>query len=223
MKKWVITCEHGGADVPAEYLNLFAQQKEILHTHRATDLGSKAAFNVLQDKADYALINSVTRLLIELNRSLHHPKLFSEFSRQLKSDEKQQLIDRYYLPYRHAIEKKIRSYLTGGYEVIHISVHTFTPALDGQTRQADIGLLYDPARREEKAFCRQWKQKTKFLLPEMKIRFNYPYLGKSDGFVTFLRKLFTEKYVGIELEINQKHERDIQNIASGLLKATPSC
>lgn len=33
---------------------------------------------------------------------------------------------------------------------------------------------------------------------------NYPYLGKSDGFTTSLRKQFPFQYIGIELEINQK-------------------
>ena len=40
--------------------------------------------------------------------------------------------------------------------------------------------------------------------PELKIRFNYPYLGKADGFTTYLRKIFPENYIGIELEVNQK-------------------
>jgi hypothetical protein len=35
---------------------------------------------------------------------------------------------------------------------------------------------------------------------------NYPYQGTSDGFTTHLRKKFPDsQYVGIELEVNQKH------------------
>ena len=33
---------------------------------------------------------------------------------------------------------------------------------------------------------------------------NYPYLGKADGFTTSLRQEFQERYIGIELELNQK-------------------
>jgi hypothetical protein len=33
---------------------------------------------------------------------------------------------------------------------------------------------------------------------------NYPYLGKADGFTTSLRHQFQERYIGIELELNQK-------------------
>jgi hypothetical protein len=38
----------------------------------------------------------------------------------------------------------------------------------------------------------------------MKVRFNYPYKGTSDGLTTTLRKKFGPQYVGIEIEINQK-------------------
>ena len=38
----------------------------------------------------------------------------------------------------------------------------------------------------------------------MKVRFNYPYKGTSDGLTTTLRKKFGPRYVGIEIEINQK-------------------
>jgi hypothetical protein len=40
---------------------------------------------------------------------------------------------------------------------------------------------------------------------EMRVRRNYPYLGRADGMATFLRKHFPEdSYLGIELEFNQK-------------------
>ena len=43
----------------------------------------------------------------------------------------------------------------------------------------------------------------------LRIRFNYPYLGISDGFTSYLRKKFNQKnYVGIELEVNQKFLSD---------------
>jgi len=38
------------------------------------------------------------------------------------------------------------------------------------------------------------------------VRRNYPYAGKNDGFTTYLRRRFpSDAYLGIELEINQKH------------------
>ncbi len=41
------------------------------------------------------------------------------------------------------------------------------------------------------------------------IRRNYPYRGNADGFTTYLRKKYpASKYIGVEIEINQKHVHD---------------
>lgn len=221
MKKWVFTCEHAGNDIPENYASLFQRHHHVLQTHRAIDLGSKEAYEVLRQNADFAHAQYFSRLLIEVNRSLHHPKLFSEFTKNLNRREKQQIIERYYLPYRKEVESEIRGFIQKNQEVVHISVHTFTPELDGIVRNTDIGLLFDPSRPAEKSFCHFWKHKITAVMPDFKVRFNYPYLGKSDGFVTYLRKLFPINYVGIELEINQKHQTQIQNIAFKLLKSLP--
>ena len=88
---------------------------------------------------------------------------------------------------------------------MHVSVHTFTPELDGEVRQADIGLLYDPKRKYEQACSKEWKAALNKADKNLLVRFNYPYLGIADGFTTYLRRKFTEnEYVGIELEVNQK-------------------
>ena len=88
--------------------------------------------------------------------------------------------------------------------VIHIAVHSFTPVLDGITRQADVGLLYDPARSPEKMLCSAWKNALRELAPELRVRRNYPYAGRADGLASHLRRRFQEhEYIGVELELNQ--------------------
>lgn len=90
--------------------------------------------------------------------------------------------------------------------MIHVASHSFTPVLDGAVRNADIGLLYDPARSGEVELCRRWQAQLRALAPNLKVRRNYPYAGKSDGFTAYLRRRFpAEVYIGIELEINQQH------------------
>jgi predicted N-formylglutamate amidohydrolase len=76
--------------------------------------------------------------------------------------------------------------------------------LNGVHRNADVGLLYDPQRKREKAFCKIWLTELVRQDPELKIRMNYPYRGTTDGFTTWLRKRHDEfQYVGVELEVNQ--------------------
>ena len=91
-------------------------------------------------------------------------------------------------------------------KIIHISVHSFTPVFNNEIRNADIGILYNPKRNKEKNLAFKFKQALLSLDKNLKIRFNYPYLGISDGFTAYLRKKFDQKkYIGIELEVNQKY------------------
>lgn len=202
--KFVLTCEHGGNEIPGRYRYIFKNKEEILNSHRGYDPGALDLFRSLQEIADFSRFNTISRLLVEMNRSQGHPQLFSEFSRNLSNEEKKDIQDLYYFPYRNSVESKIAEFLAGGEKVIHLSVHSFTPELNGEVRQADVGLLYDPKRPEEKEFCRQVKKLLRQQEETLNVRFNYPYLGKADGFTTYLRKKFPENYLGIEIEINQK-------------------
>ena len=83
-------------------------------------------------------------------------------------------------------------------------MHSFTPELDGITRNAAIGLLYDPKRNAEKEIARIWHALLTNDSSDYNVRMNYPYRGTSDGFVSALRKKYAEQdYVGFEVENNQ--------------------
>ena len=149
--------------------------------------------------------SEVSRLLVDLNRSLHHRNLFSRVSRQLPEYRRNHLLKFFYLPYRERVVSEIRRLVSEGSCVIHISVHSFVPVLDGTLRNADIGLLYDPGRVLEKNFSSAWKAALQTRNPTLRIRLNYPYLGKADGLTTWLRRQFPGRdYLGIELELNQR-------------------
>ncbi len=201
--KLVLTCEHGGKEIPEKYLPLFAKAQEALNSHRGMDLGALDLFHHLSKLAFFRRSSSISRLLIELNRSLRLKSLFSEFTTGLSKEEKSELIEVYYFPYRLEVEKEISELIDRGEEVLHLSVHSFTPEWKGEIRKADIGLLYDPSKASEKEFCKRFKQQLLLRAPSLKVRFNYPYLGIADGFPTYLRERFPTNYSGIELEVNQ--------------------
>ena len=203
----LLTCEHGGARVPARYRKLFQTRaaRAALRTHRGSDLGALALARALHRSIGTPLFeSSVTRLLVDLNRSVGHPQLFSEFSKPLDAGERAALLARHYFPHREAVESWIADQVSRRREVVHIGVHSFTPRLDGRVRTADVGLLYDPARADELWFCRDWKAALRSLDATLRVRRNYPFLGKADGLVTHLRGTFPRRrYLGIELEVNQ--------------------
>lgn len=208
--KLILTCEHGGNDIPKRYQTYFKGSQLVLNSHRGFDLGALDLFKTLEPLADYTLHSEISRLLIELNRSLHHPKLFSEFTKTLPEADKTALIQSHYLVYRNQVETTIRQWIESGEPVLHISVHSFTPVLNNTERHADIGLLYDSKNAAEKTFCKKFKNALKTAHPNLNVRFNYPYLGKADGFPTYLRKQFPSNYIGIEIEVNQKYVENNQ-------------
>ncbi|MDO6760130.1 N-formylglutamate amidohydrolase [Tamlana sp. 2_MG-2023] len=203
--KLILTCEHGGNHIPEDYSAYFNSFRDVLETHRGYDLGALDIFKSLEPLSDYSLFSETSRLLIELNRSLYHNHLFSEASKKLSKVEKKTLIDTYYLEYRTTVENKIEQYILNNEDaVVHLSIHSFTPILNQEERNCDIGLLYDSKKTAEKTFCSLLKKELQANAPEIKVRFNYPYLGKADGFTSYLRSVFHKRYLGIEIEINQK-------------------
>ena len=202
---FIISCEHATNAIPAEWAHLFRDSDEILKSHRGWDPG---ALPIAKKLAKMLNVQEVVypfgRLLIEPNRSLHHPKLFSEFTKKLSRSDKQKLIDEYWTPHRNEIVRRIHI-VSDKKSTLHIGVHTFTPVFDGQVRDVDIGLLYDPGRDREKSFCNALRKSLNTQFPDFKIRMNQPYKGSADGLTTSLRKQFPpDEYMGIELEVNQK-------------------
>jgi predicted N-formylglutamate amidohydrolase len=148
--------------------------------------------------------STVTRLLVDLNRSASHRAVYSRASREASRAERELILRDYYLPYRTRVERLISRAIGRGRRVVHISSHSFTPRLHGKVRRADVGLLYDPARAGESAICRLWKAAFKRVAPELRVRRNYPYQGKDDGLTSHLRLRHPpDAYVGVELEVNQ--------------------
>jgi predicted N-formylglutamate amidohydrolase len=201
-----ISCEHGGNRIPARYRRLFRNHRDLLDTHRAYDAGALEMARRLARAFDAPLIGStVSRLLVELNRSPGHAQLYSSIMRDAPPELRHEVRSRYYDPYRAKVESAIAAMIGRGAQVVHISSHSFTPRLGRVVRRAEVGLLYDPARRDELALCRRWQAALQARLAGARIRRNYPYRGTSDGLTTYLRTRFAANaYAGIELEVNQK-------------------
>jgi predicted N-formylglutamate amidohydrolase len=203
---FIVTCEHGGNRIPAAYRGMFDGLQALLATHRGYDPGALLmAKRLATDLAAPLETSTVSRLLVDLNRSPGHPHLFSRITRAAPAEVRREIMARHYLPYRARVECRVGDAVRRGRRAVHISSHSFTPELDGHVRQADIGLLYHPDRPGEVRLCAHWKAALAALAPDLQVRRNYPYAGKGDGLTQHLRRQFpAAAYVGIELEINQR-------------------
>ncbi len=201
----VLTCEHGGHRVPAALASRFRGGAKVLASHRGWDLGALVVARQLARAFAVPLHAATTsRLVVDQNRSPDHPRVFSEFTRDLPPAQRQRLLTKYHRPHRQQVEAAVAELRRGGHRVLHIAVHSFTPVLDGVQRRADVGLLFDSSRREEGAFHRRWKRAFARAAPAWKVLANHPYRGDSDGLTTALRRQFPRGYLGFELELNQR-------------------
>jgi len=202
----IISCEHASNRVPQSFAHVFNGREKVLSSHQAYDPGAAKLARCLAKKIQAPLhLGGISRLLIDLNRSPTNRKtLFSSYSKNLVQSDRQKLLENYYLPYRQKVEADAERIIRKGRPVLHISIHSFAPVKGGKVRVADIGLLYDPVRRYEKAMCVFLVKLLQEKVETLRVRRNYPYLGKTDGFTSFLRRKYPAKlYAGIEIELNQ--------------------
>ena len=191
----VVSCEHGGREVPPAYGALFVDHAGLLDSHRGWDPGALELGGQI----------AATRLLVDLNRSIGHRQLYSEATRGLTRGARAEIAARHYRPHRDAVEGEIARRIATGAQVIHIASHSFTPVMAGVVRRADVAWLYDPKRAGESALAKRWMAELARRAPDLRLRRNYPYQGSGDGLATLLRRRFPgAAYVGIELEVNQR-------------------
>ena len=229
----MITCEHASNALPDFVLRAFREYNildarslgkessdrfgipdEILASHRGYDIGAYKVFSnlVKRLRPDFNCASLFSRLVIDMNRSETSTRLFSEFTTQLPKHVKAHIF-KLWQKYREKIDKFVSSKIPQKLrdnpkrmhiKVIHLGIHSFTPVLNGIERDTDVGILYDPSRPAEAKLADILIKSIHEREPSLRIRKNYPYLGKSDGLTTTLRQKFGPAYAGLEIEINQK-------------------
>lgn len=204
----LLSCEHGGARVPARYGALFRGRERLLASHRGWDPGALELARELAAGLDAPLVAArVTRLLVDLNRSADSPSLFSSLTHSLPERERERVLARHWRPHRARVEALARRLASRG-ACVHVGIHSFAPRLRGVKRELDLGLLFDPRREHEARVARALLGALRRELPRLRIRANQPYRGTDDGLTTSLRERFpAARYAGLELEVNQRFPR----------------
>lgn len=207
----VITCEHASNAVPKGLRPGLGIGGAVLRTHVAWDPGAREVASILADRLGAAqFMGRYTRLLVDLNRSRGSRQLIPKESfgieipgnKKLTRKQRDERIEKFWEPYRDVVERAVARAIERAGSCLHLSVHSFTPELDGEVRDAEMGLLYDPRRAPERRFA----ERVAAALEEQHaaVRMNYPYKGTADGFTAYLRKTHpAARYIGVEIELNQ--------------------
>jgi predicted N-formylglutamate amidohydrolase len=198
----ILSCEHASPDVPNEWHGLLGTQKD--NRFAAFDpFAQELTIEIAKALGCDYLLGNISRLLLDLNKSITHDHCFPEPIRHdLTDSQKEHLISQYFNTYRDAFENLIQKHIPKNHQVLHLSIHTFNPIEKGVEHNAAIGLLYDPSRHAEKEVVRVLNELFIKRTPYT-VRLNYPRTGKSDNFTSSLRKNYDEShYLGIELECN---------------------
>jgi predicted N-formylglutamate amidohydrolase len=206
----LVSCEHASNRVPARYRDLGLAPARM-RAHIAWDPGAAALARMIAKRLRCPChLGRWSRLVVDLNRSLGHEKLIASTSfgiavpgnADLSPAEHDRRVRLYHRPYRDAATADVERIIARSGVCVHWSMHSFTPVVDGVVRAADVGLLYDPARRRERELAHALRPL--IAAHGLRVRMNYPYRGTSDGFTTQLRaRLPAIRYLAFEIEANQ--------------------
>lgn len=177
----LLVCDHASCRFP-ESLGDMGLDPFARRCHLAIDIGAGAVTESLSDSLGVtAVLAQYSRLVVDCNRELLDPGAFLEFgdgivvpgNRRLSQAGKDARAREIYRPYHHAIDQQIERLLSIGPPPSFISIHSFTPVMNGESRPWEIGILWDTDARLPDIFLKGFRA-AGFVTGD-----NEPYSGKA--------------------------------------------
>ena len=203
---WVLTCEHGGYALPRAYGTLGLSRAD-LRDHIGWDPGAAAVSRELAKRLSAPVVASkYSRLLIDCNRDPGEASLIPEASDGrvvpgnlgVTAAERRRRLERFHAPYHARVDRMLERACRrfGSEGLVLLSMHSFTPSLDGRERPFDLGVLFD----DHRALAHQAGRALRRV--GFAVRYNEPYSGL-DGLIYAARRHGRAHGVPyIELEMN---------------------
>jgi len=147
----LITCDHASRRVPKALRNL-GVDAESLKLHIGWDIGAADVARGLARRLDAsAILAGYSRLVIDCNRDLDDPTSIPAVSdgvpvpgnQDLSPAAKAQRVEALFRPYHRAIEAALDGFAQRGVHPAVLSIHSFTPVMNGFERPWHIGILWD--------------------------------------------------------------------------------
>jgi predicted N-formylglutamate amidohydrolase len=151
----VLICDHASNHIPDEFGSLGLEPGELTR-HIAWDPGAAPVAQRMSAALDAALVeSSISRLVIDCNRSLEAPDLVPELGEAtlvpgniaLSAEALDERVALAWRPFHNAIEQLIRDRLRAGRETRLVSIHSFTPCFLGTRRPWQVGVIHDDDMR----------------------------------------------------------------------------
>jgi predicted N-formylglutamate amidohydrolase len=204
----LVLCDHAGRQVPPE-LGRLGVSEEALARHIGWDIGAADLTRRLAKRLDApALLNHVSRLVIDPNRRPGTPTSIPEISdgcvvpgnEGLELDAVVQRVIRYFLPYHRAVARRIGAFRRDDIVPAIVAVHSYTPVMNGEPRPWQIGVLWRGDRRLARPVLEALEARGDLVVGD-----NQPYSGLRDfGFtVQFHAQRSRLPHVMIEVRQNE--------------------
>jgi predicted N-formylglutamate amidohydrolase len=202
----VLSCEHASWTLPPG-VDL-GVPPDVLRSQASWDHGAYEIARRLGDSVGLPVHAGLfSRMFVDLNRAADHPGAVPLVSYgaevpgnvHLTPGDRAARIAAFHAPYWSAVRLDVAARLRDRGAVLHLSTHSFDPALDPATRVFDMGVLYDPGH----AFEAELAERLLFQLRRagIEVRANQPYGGLGPAICTSLREEHAgARYAGIQLE-----------------------
>lgn len=147
----LFVCDHACNALPAEYGDL-GLPPEQLARHIAWDIGAADMTRALARRFGApAVLSTFSRILIDPNRGEDDPTLVRRLydgavvpgNAGVDADEIERRRARFFRPYRQAVLARIAAMTAAGRAPAVVSIHSFTPCMQGVARPWEIGFLWD--------------------------------------------------------------------------------
>jgi predicted N-formylglutamate amidohydrolase len=147
----LLVCDHASNRVPAA-LNGLGLPRARLDEHIGWDIGAAAVTRLLAPMLDAAaILAGYSRLVIDCNRALADPSSIPPISdgvtvqgnADLSTTARAARQDAIFVPYHDAIANLLDAFRASGEVPALISVHSFTPVMNGFARPWHVGILWD--------------------------------------------------------------------------------
>ncbi len=182
----LLVCDHAGQAVPA-VLGRLGLDAAVLSRHIGWDIGAAAVTRLLAERLGApAVLSAYSRLVIDCNRTLDDPTSIPTISdghvipgnQELSAADKAARAEACFWPYHRAIEAQLARAAALGTAPAVLSIHSFTPQMQGFDRPWHIGVLWEDDPRLPVPLMANLAER-----PGLVIADNEPYSGRDpEGF-----------------------------------------